>query len=55
MKDFDIDEWEDMLPVERKYEKQHGFGSCRGNGTSAVGVILWVLAMIYIIADAIMS
>ena len=56
MDHFDIDEWEDMLPVERKFEKQHSFsGSCRGSGVGVGGFILWLLAMIYIIVDAIIS
>ena len=58
MNHFDIDEWEDMLPVERKFEKQHPFtfnvGS-KSNGPGIGMVILWVIAMLYIIVDAIVS
>ncbi len=51
MNDFDIDEWEDMLPVEREYEKQHSF-SGGGHKVGIGGVIIWLLVMIYIIVDA---
>ena len=56
MSDFDIDEWEDMLPVERDFEKKNKFfgggGGGGGSGPSVIGVILWLLVMIYNIVDA---
>ena len=54
MNDYDIDEWEDMLPEERKYEKQHSFSGSgfRGKDTGIGGFIIWLLVMIYIIVDA---
>ena len=51
---FDIDEWEDMLPEERRYEKEHSFRSC-GSGKISGWTIVGFLLLIYAIVDAIVS
>ncbi len=51
---FDIDEWEDMLPEERRYEKEHSFRSC-GGGKISGWTIVGFLLLIYAIVDAIVS
>ena len=51
---FDIDEWEDMLPVERRFEKAHSFRNC-SSGKVPGWVIVCILLLIYAVLDAIVS
>ena len=51
---FDIDEWEDMLPVEREYEKKHSFANCSG-GKVPGWMVICIILLLYAILDAIVS
>ena len=51
---FDIDEWEDMLPVERRYEKEHSFSNC-SSGKVPGWMIVCILLLLYAVLNAIAS
>ena len=39
----DIDEWEDMLPVERRYEKEHSFSNCSSGKVPGWMIVCFLL------------